>query len=81
VQRSRDHALHCCPAQHSHGRNQPGIGEDGIGARHLATLVYVASKLPVVAEADGNRTRLTRMPGHSGFEDREGHQPLDASMD
>src|SRR5690242_18653893 len=27
------------------------------------------------AEADGNRTRLTRMPGHTGFEDREGHQP------
>src|SRR6478736_3021908 len=27
-----------------------------------------------LAEADGNRTRLTRMPGHTGFEDREGHQ-------
>lgn len=27
-----------------------------------------------VAEADGNRTRQTRMPGHTGFEDREGHQ-------
>ncbi|MCW2501744.1 MAG: hypothetical protein JWO79_28 [Actinomycetia bacterium] len=28
-----------------------------------------------MAEADGNRTRLARIPGHSGFEDREGHQP------
>src|SRR5690349_14810137 len=28
-----------------------------------------------MAEADGNRTRLTRIPGHTGFEDREGHQP------
>src|SRR5690606_8777214 len=28
-----------------------------------------------VAEADGNRTRLTRIPDHAGFEDREGHQP------
>jgi hypothetical protein len=28
-----------------------------------------------LAEADGNRTRLARVPGHTGFEDREGHQP------
>ena len=28
-----------------------------------------------MAEADGNRTRLTRLPGHTGFEDREEHQP------
>jgi len=27
-----------------------------------------------VAEADGNRTRLTEILGHTGFEDREGHQ-------
>lgn len=27
-----------------------------------------------MAEADGNRTRLTRFPGHAGFEDREVHQ-------
>src|SRR5947199_9703590 len=27
-----------------------------------------------MAEADGNRTRLTRVPGHIGFEDRGGHQ-------
>ena len=33
----------------------------------------VISRTPL-AEADGNRTRLTRMPGHTGFEDREGHQ-------
>ena len=31
-------------------------------------------RLVQVAEADGNRTRLTRIPGHTGFEDREGHQ-------
>jgi len=28
----------------------------------------------LLAEADGNRTRSTRIPGHTGFEDREGHQ-------
>jgi hypothetical protein len=28
-----------------------------------------------VAEVDGNRTRLARVPGHTGVEDREGHQP------
>jgi hypothetical protein len=28
----------------------------------------------LVAEADGNRTRLTEILGHTGFEDREGHQ-------
>lgn len=28
----------------------------------------------VVAEADGNRTRLTEVLGHVGFEDRGGHQ-------
>jgi hypothetical protein len=28
----------------------------------------------LVAEADGNRTRLTRIPGHIGFEDRGEHQ-------
>jgi hypothetical protein len=27
-----------------------------------------------VAEADGNRTRLTEVLGHIGFEDRGGHQ-------
>jgi hypothetical protein len=27
-----------------------------------------------MAEADGNRTRLTEMLGHVGFEDRGGHQ-------
>jgi len=27
-----------------------------------------------LAEADGNRTRLTEILGHVGFEDREGHQ-------
>jgi len=27
-----------------------------------------------LAEADGNRTRLTEILGHVGFEDREDHQ-------
>jgi hypothetical protein len=30
--------------------------------------------LPELAEADGNRTRLTEILGHVGFEDRGGHQ-------
>jgi hypothetical protein len=33
----------------------------------------------VVAEADGNRTRLTGIPGHYGFEDRARHQTRNAS--
>src|SRR5262245_16665947 len=32
-----------------------------------------------MAEADGNRTRLTGMPGHNGFEDRARHQTRYAS--
>src|SRR3954470_22265217 len=32
-----------------------------------------------MAEADGNRTRLTGMPGHYGFEDRARHQTRNAS--
>ena len=32
-----------------------------------------------VAEADGNRTRLARIPDHDGFEDRGGHQAPYAS--
>jgi L-seryl-tRNA(Ser) seleniumtransferase len=32
-----------------------------------------------LAEADGNRTRLTGMPGHYGFEDRARHQTRNAS--
>lgn len=27
-----------------------------------------------MAEVDGNRTRLTGMPGHTDFEDQGGHQ-------
>jgi hypothetical protein len=34
-----------------------------------------------LAEADGNRTRLTGMPGHNGFEDRARHQTRYASTD
>ncbi len=33
-----------------------------------------------MAEADGNRTRLTEHVGHYGFEDRGGHQAPDASL-
>jgi len=32
-----------------------------------------------MAEADGNRTRLTEMLGHNGFEDRAHHQTRYAS--
>jgi hypothetical protein len=32
-----------------------------------------------MAETDGNRTRLTGMPGHYGFEDRARHQTRNAS--
>ena len=32
-----------------------------------------------MAEADGNRTRLTGIPGHNGFEDRARHQTRNAS--
>jgi hypothetical protein len=34
---------------------------------------------PLVAEADGNRTRLSRDAAHTGFEDRGAHQDPDAS--
>jgi hypothetical protein len=33
----------------------------------------------LVAEADGNRTRLSRATAHTGFEDRGTHQDPDAS--
>src|SRR5699024_11857511 len=33
-----------------------------------------------MAEADGNRTRLTEVLGHYGFEDRAHHQMRNASM-
>ena len=32
-----------------------------------------------MAEADGNRTRLSRVAAHTGFEDRGAHQDPDAS--
>jgi hypothetical protein len=35
----------------------------------------------VLAEADGNRTRLTGIPGHYGFEDRARHQTRNASVE
>ena len=33
----------------------------------------------MMAEADGNRTRLSRVAAHTGFEDRGAHQDPDAS--
>jgi hypothetical protein len=33
----------------------------------------------LVAEADGNRTRPSRVAAHTGFEDRGAHQDPDAS--
>jgi hypothetical protein len=38
-----------------------------------------AERKPLVAEADGNRTRLSRVAAHTGFEDRGAHQDPDAS--
>jgi hypothetical protein len=36
--------------------------------------VLVRREIEVVAEADGNRTRLAEMLDHYGVEDRGGHQ-------
>lgn len=35
---------------------------------------------PELAEVDGNRTRLTEILGHIGFEDRGGHQTPNTSL-
>ncbi len=40
---------------------------------------HVAGKAIFFAEADGNRTRLSRVAAHTGFEDRGAHQDPDAS--
>jgi hypothetical protein len=40
---------------------------------------YATKRLPSSAEADGNRTRLSRAAAHTGFEDRGAHQDPDAS--
>jgi hypothetical protein len=57
----------------------PGQKKAIIGT-HIAEIQIQGTQLiPIVgadlAEADGNRTRLARMPGHDSFEDCEGHQP------
>jgi hypothetical protein len=38
-----------------------------------------SARSDAVAEADGNRTRLSRVAAHTGFEDRGAHQDPDAS--
>jgi hypothetical protein len=40
---------------------------------------HVAGQAILFAEADGNRTRLSRVAAHTGFEDRGAHQDPDAS--
>jgi hypothetical protein len=39
----------------------------------------MSERVSELAEADGNRTRLTEMLGHYGFEDRARHQTRNAS--
>ena len=66
------------------GRELP-IGEQRVGARDLSARVGTHRLRSVgagpddgpartVAEADGNRTRLTEVLGHVGFRGRGGHQ-------
>ena len=38
-----------------------------------------SARSDVMAEADGNRTRLSRVAAHTGFEDRGDHQAADTS--
>src|SRR2546427_711499 len=53
-------------------------GGDTTGTRHRGGTTVLAGPAGFVAgttaEADGNRTRLTELLGHVGFEDRGGHQ-------
>ncbi len=70
-------ALDQLAAQPVGGGGHPGVGEQRIGAGHLAAGVGRRVSLGcggLLAEADGNRTRLTRLPGHVGFRGRGGHQ-------
>ena len=52
------------------------LGRDVVKAA-VMTAQGTAQRL---AEADGNRTRLTEMLGHNGFEDRAHHQTRYASV-
>ena len=54
-------------------------GVRGAGRRRCTQRLLPAPVVDDVAEADGNRTRLTGMPGHNGFEDRARHQTRNAS--
>ena len=49
---------------------------DGPGGKSPIGPIHVGRKM---AEADGNRTRRTRIPGPYGFEDRARHQTRNAS--
>ena len=59
---------------------QPRVGEQRVGARHAAgagrSCLHRTQRRRGgrLAEADGNRTRLTEMLGHVGFRGRGGHQ-------
>ena len=53
-------------SRHANGPAMPGAARHGSYAYPFA-------------EADGNRTRLSRVAAHTGFEDRGAHQDPDAS--
>jgi hypothetical protein len=62
---------------------QRSSSEQGLPRAYRQVIVlHHLLELPVeqvVAEADGNRTRLSRVAAHTGFEDRGAHQDPDAS--
>src|SRR4051812_32518306 len=55
-----------------HGRSCAGTSSQLKIAKYRHVAAQAA--FPLLAEADGNRTRLTEMLGHVGFEDRGEHQ-------
>src|SRR3954453_6742511 len=78
-----DGVLHQRWPQSLRSLHQPRVSEHDVGARRTppaVRFVHVRILLQtVLAEADGNRTRLTGEPGHYGFEDRARHQTRYAS--
>jgi hypothetical protein len=50
-----------------------------MGRTGQAAAGSLTKRLPSSAEADGNRTRLSRVAAHTGFEDRGAHQDPDTS--
>ena len=93
VEGRRHHLLDEVPAESPGRFLQARVGEHGVGAgrgtariRHSDLLtdngpLTAQGTAQRLAEADGNRTRLTEMLGHYGFEDRARHQTRYASAD